>query len=183
MIKVEIKNKATEIITHGATFDTQELANAWIDSQVAKGSACPFGRPAWTEKIEIGKDKNGEPTYKTVEHQDQFEVIMSDITSSYQMELGKAQYAAAKNFGNNLVAEFTIENSMMGITTSKSEVVINKLAFVLTALQNGYLETAVLRTKAIDSALYDDKYVTATRLLSYVNKIEAYLGMPLSDNL
>ena len=91
MIKVEIKNKATQIITHSTRFDTQELANAWIASQKSKGEKCAWGRPTWTEKIEIGKDKNGEPTYNYKNHADEFTIIQTDISQQVALEETKKQ--------------------------------------------------------------------------------------------
>ena len=45
MFKIEIKNRLTNEITNGATFETEELANAWIALQEAKGiKRKAFGR-------------------------------------------------------------------------------------------------------------------------------------------
>ena len=98
MIKVEIKNKATQIITHSTRFDTQELADEWISSQRSKGETCAWGRPTWTEKIPILDengdpflDKNGEPTYNYKNHADEFTIIQTDISQQVALEETKKQ--------------------------------------------------------------------------------------------
>lgn len=42
MVKIDIKNVASQKFTHGAEFESQELAQAWLDKQLAK-LPCPFG--------------------------------------------------------------------------------------------------------------------------------------------
>jgi hypothetical protein len=173
MKKVVVKN-LSNIQTHGAEFETQELADAWIAKQKAKGVNCSWGRPAWTETLE---DES------VVEHEDQFTVEISDISSEVAVRDAKAQLLAHKSFGEGLVANFAVENAVMGITAEQSDAVLTKLAGVLAALSNGYLETAIRRAKAVPGGDYDGQFITAARLLSYVNAIETKLGISLSQSL
>lgn len=90
----------------------------------------------------------------------------------------------ATRFGQGLLVSFAAENVLMGITQEgKTGEVMDKLALVLPAVQAGSLYLAIERIRAIPSSEYDTKYVTAARLITFINKIETYLGMPLSNAL
>lgn len=114
MKQVEIKNKQSQLITHAAKFDTQELADAWIDKQIAKGANCAWGRPAYTEQVvtevesqepaldELGEpmlDEQGEPVLRTVyteqvdtvEHEAEFEVIVTDLGDAHLLAAIRAK--------------------------------------------------------------------------------------------
>lgn len=86
-------------------------------------------------------------------------------------------------FGNKTVSEFTIGNILLGINLAQAESVLVKMQSVLVALQSGSLYVAIARAKAIDPSEYDATFVTAIRLLEYVNKIETYLNITLSETL
>ena len=190
MIKVEIKNKATQIITHSTRFDTQELADEWISSQRSKGEICPWGRPAWTEQIPILDengdpllDENGEPTYNYTNHADEFTIIQTDISQQVALKNAKQTYLAHKSFGQDLAADFAVENAALGITVQESQTLVTTLSGVLSSLSNGFLETAIAESKGIDVEDYDGVYISETRLLLYVNRIEEYLGITASGTL
>ncbi len=90
----------------------------------------------------------------------------------------------AINFGQGMIKEITLENMMLGITQDgKTGEVRKALAEALSALQTGSLYDAIVELKAIPEIAKDAKYITDARLLSAVNKIEAYLGQPLSETL
>jgi hypothetical protein len=90
----------------------------------------------------------------------------------------------ATRFGQGLLISFAAENVLMGITQEgKTGEVMDKLSAVLPAVQAGSLYLAIERIRAIPPSSYDTKYVTAARLLQFVNKIEGYLGMSLSTSL
>lgn len=92
--------------------------------------------------------------------------------------------SAAAQFGMTLMFAFSAENVLLGITMeNKTGEVLTKLMPIIPCLQAGSLHEAITRAKAIDPAVYDLKYVTAARLLSFVNKIEVYLDLPLSETL
>ncbi len=90
----------------------------------------------------------------------------------------------AIQFGNQLLINYAAENVLLGITTEgKTGQVLTKLASVQLALQAGSLYEAITRIRATPTSEYDEKYVTANRLLAFVNKIETYRGLPLSETL
>lgn len=101
-----------------------------------------------------------------------------------QKAVVKAQVAAAIEFGRRMIEDFATENVMMGITAdNKTEEVLDIATPMMNALQSGSLTVAIKRAKAIPEQDYDVKYITAARLLSYVNKMEAFMGLPLSNSL
>lgn len=158
MIRVTIKN-LSNVETHRAEFATQELADAWIASQVAKGDRCAWGIEG------------------------QYTVVQSNVTAEVQLRNAKAEIRSDREFGRNLVDDFAIENVILGIDGAGSDNVLNKLNKALEALSNGYLETAIRRVKAINHADFDGTFLTEARLLIYVNRIETYRGLPLSTEL
>lgn len=96
----------------------------------------------------------------------------------------KKQVEAAQVFANDLLVHLDAENLVMGITADgKTDDVLEIMTPALVALQSASLTSAIKRLKAVSPSAYDAKYITAARLLIYVNKIEAYLGIPLSTSL
>ena len=112
-------------------------------------------------------------------------VIGIDNDALAQDNLIKARLAlaGAKMFGNNLANDFSSENILLGVTTAQAETVLTVMGGVLVALQSGSLHVAIARAKAIDLLDYDGTFITTVRLLEYVNKIETYLGIALSETL
>ena len=53
MKHVQIKNVASQQYTHGAKFDSQVEAQAWIDSQLSAGLKCAWGKPEHTIQVEV----------------------------------------------------------------------------------------------------------------------------------
>lgn len=108
-----------------------------------------------------------------------------------QKELEREQEMAVVNavqgamgFGQLLMTEFIVENVKLGITVDNmTETVLDAMSGVMNALQAGSLYLAIDRIKAIPVESKDAKYITDARLLTYVNKIEEYLGFQLSDEL
>jgi transcriptional antiterminator len=136
-----------------------------------------FGAMAWTQEI---LDEEGN-VVETIEHPAEFTIEIEDISQQHALQQAKAQLMAHRSFGQSLVADFAVENAILGITAEQSDYVIERLQGVLTALSNGYLETAIKRAKDIED--FDEIFITEVRLLSYVHKIEAYLGLELSESL
>jgi len=84
----------------------------------------------------------------------------------------------SKEFGEDLINEFTKENVLMGITQSGQTNAVRK------ALQETWL---AIQTGSLHDAIYEAEQVTRTspflteaRLRNFINEIEAYLGEPLS---
>jgi hypothetical protein len=87
----------------------------------------------------------------------------------------------AAAFGQAITSEFAAENVLMGITQlNMTGVVMTALADVNDALLTGSLYEAISRIKALPSTAFDNRFITPDRLLVVLNKIENYLGIPLS---
>jgi hypothetical protein len=54
---------------------------------------------------------------------------------------------------------------------------------VIGALSTGSLYDAMNEIRNIPEASYDAIFITEARLLEYLNKLEAFLGLPLSTTL
>lgn len=105
-------------------------------------------------------------------------------TQKAALKAVKTQVANIAAFSQDLLNQFAAENIQMGITQdNKTEDVLDVMLPVMSALQGGAPTVAIKRAKAISESDYDAKYVTEARLLAYVNKIEAFLGLPLSNSL
>jgi hypothetical protein len=91
---------------------------------------------------------------------------------------------SARAFGSKTIEDFATENVMLGITQDKKTRRVRKIMReVKDSLDSGSLKDAIIEVKLIPPSLYDSKYITATRLLAHVNKIEAFLGVTLSSDL
>lgn len=90
----------------------------------------------------------------------------------------------AMSFGTKLMVEFTTENIYMGITQDGMTKQVRKtLQEVQNCILSGSLKDAIDEIKLIPIDKKDPKYLTDARLLSFVNKIETYLNIPLSSSL
>lgn len=86
--------------------------------------------------------------------------------------------------GQELIVWFAAENISLGITqTGMTGAVRSATADVVNALSTGSLYDAIIAAKAISPDSYDATFITAARLLFFVNKIETYLNIPLSETL
>ena len=124
----------------------------------------------------------------TQEEYDNHVTALSDRYNAW--EAAKAQLGVesivneAQRFGFNLIISFAAENillgiSQLGMTTS----VRATTAMVVNALMTGSLYDAITEAKAIPLENKDAIFVTDARLLAFINKIETYLGIPLSETL
>ena len=87
-------------------------------------------------------------------------------------------------FGQRLTTEFAAENVLLGITQlNMTGTVLGHLVEVMEAVNAGSLYEAITRIRAVPSESYDATFITAPRLLAFINKIEAYLGLPPSGAL
>ena len=92
--------------------------------------------------------------------------------------------SAATRFGQEIMVSFAAENVLLGITQEdKTGEVLNTLTGVLAAIQAASLYEVIIRIKAIPETDYDLKYITEARLVAFCNKIETYLGLPLTTEL
>lgn len=53
MFQVKIKNVASGQYSHGGQFQSLVEAQAWIDSHLAKGMKCSWGKPEHTIQVEL----------------------------------------------------------------------------------------------------------------------------------
>lgn len=116
------------------------------------------------------------------------QATLSSLISSHVAADPQAQVEniiqLAMTFGAKLLREFAAQNVLLGITQEgKTGEVLTKLMNVQLAVQAGSLYEAIDRIRAIPPTDYDGKYITEARLLTFINKIEAYLGLPLSTEL
>jgi len=108
----------------------------------------------------------------------------TNFTANAQKAAVATKVAASQKFMNDLLVQFNTENLILGIDADNMvDEVLTVMSPVLVAMQSGSPTSAIKRAKAIPTASYDSKYVTAARLLAYCNKIEAFLGIPLSTSL
>lgn len=127
----------------------------------------------------------------TIATEEQYEEYVNSLSVSIdQYNAYKLQYSveavvdAASKYGSGLMTKFAAENVLLGITQEgKTGEILDKLSHVMSALQAGSLYEAISRVKAIPVEDYDTKYITAARLLSFINEIEVYLGIPISETL
>lgn len=113
--------------------------------------------------------------------EDDFDKYKKSISPQLVVE---AAILASIEFGAKILKEFSAENVLLGITyENKTGEVLDKLGHVMSAILAGSLYEAIVRIKAIPVTDYDVKYITAVRLLGFVNKIESYLGTTLSETL
>jgi hypothetical protein len=133
------------------------------------------GNPTFRQDRELRTEQVSEP--------DQFTIEITDVSTEYALRGARESLGRSRAFGNSLVEKFAIENVAMGITAEQSDSLMDKLAKTITALEKGYLETAIRRARQVNPNDYDGQFLTAARLLSYVNEIEAFLGLTLSTEL
>lgn len=90
----------------------------------------------------------------------------------------------AMNFGNELMLDFTAENVRLGITQAgMTRVVRERTTEVRDCLYTGSLYDAIGAIKSVPEEHKDPVFITNARLLSVLNRIEAYLKLPLSSTL
>lgn len=156
----------------------------------------PAGIPdEWPAEVrELGEsttlpDESGEWVLMTREefneYKDEHQSAYETWSASYAtVESVERIIAAAKVFANSIIDRFAAENVLLGITQAgMTGAVLNKMSGVMSALLTGSLYEAIARTKAIPESDYDATFITEARLLSFVNKIESYLGITLSTEL
>ena len=118
-----------------------------------------------------------------------FKVIPEEDFEKYKLSIApqlrvEAIIDESIEFGAALLTEFSAENVLLGITQlGKTGEVLVKLQGVMSAIIAGSLYEAISRIRAIPITDHDGRFITPARLLIFINKIEAYLGLPLSTSL
>jgi len=91
---------------------------------------------------------------------------------------------AAMKFGKELLVKFAAGNVLLGITQAGMTGSVRKTMLqVISAVETGSLYDAISEAKAIPLEAKDEVFITDARILDFVNRIEAYLGIPLSESL
>jgi hypothetical protein len=124
----------------------------------------------------------------TNEEYTDYTLNLASILSAWEtarLQLGiEGVVSAATKFGQDIMVSFAAENVLLGITQeNKTGEVLNKLTGVLAAVQAGSLYEVISRIKLIPVEDYDVKYITEARLITFCNKIETYLGIPLTTEI
>ena len=91
----------------------------------------------------------------------------------------------ARSFGVSLIAEFTAENILLGITQAGLTNHVRKTSHeIVNALETGSLYDAMYEIRQVPAEDKDAVFLSDARLLCLVNCIETYLGItPLSTSL
>ena len=96
----------------------------------------------------------------------------------------KSSVGSAIEFGQQVLVEFGTENVLLGIQQyNETNRVRRVMAQVSSAISSGALTDAIYETRQIPVEERDAIFLSAARLLKYVNLIETYLGVPLSNEL
>jgi hypothetical protein len=83
----------------------------------------------------------------------------------------------AMEFGKQIMAEYAAENVLAGLTIPQIQDILLRTAKIQSDLMTGSLYTALVE---IDLVQTDDMVVTPTKVKEFRNKIQVYLGLPLS---
>lgn len=94
-------------------------------------------------------------------------------------------FRPARAFGQTLIDEFAAENILLGISSipGMTNSVRKTMKEVTDALTTGSLKDAIYEARQIQAESKDPVFISDTRLLKFVNKIEEYLGLPASAAL
>jgi hypothetical protein len=83
----------------------------------------------------------------------------------------------AMEFGKQIMAEYAAENVLAGLTIPQIQDILLRTAKIQSDLMTGSLYTALVE---IDLVQTDDTVITPTKVKEFRNKIQTYLGLPLS---
>jgi len=89
-----------------------------------------------------------------------------------------AAIARAIVFGQGLILEYATSNILSGFTLEQIKDIMTRTSAVQQALNTGSLYVAL---DALDNVETDETVITSIRILEFKNKIETYLGLPLSE--
>lgn len=104
------------------------------------------------------------------------------ILAPQPLDQALSVYREAKNFGIKLQEEFIANNLLLGITQRGLTKHVRKtLQEVNDCITTGSLYDAIDEISRVRPEDFDDAIITAQRLLVFRNKIEEYLGLPLSQ--
>lgn len=96
-------------------------------------------------------------------------VISADVVS--------AAILRAAEFGTTLIIEYAASNVLSGYSLEQVKDILEKTTKVQVALRSGSLYVAL---DELDYVVTDESVITTPKLVVFKNKIETYLGLPLS---
>lgn len=196
MIRVTIENSEKNQ-TWTAEFKTQASAESWLAEQTGKPGRLPERiRPASElspDEIATAIEVFPPGTYQVdgvvfeeemVRLPAEFTSSITDITAEVQERQLKSLVESSIQFGHKILTEFAAENIALGITSDNmTKTVRQRTNQVVEALQTGSLIDAIDEIRSIPEESKDPKFITNSRLLSFINKIEQHLEMPVSESL
>jgi hypothetical protein len=144
----------------------------WAREHIADSDANVYRELGW-EVVTL-------PEYEALEAS----LIPINVRAMALASIKSGVLAPAVAFGETLMNDFTAENILLGITQSgMTAIVLERMSAVITALQTGSLYDAILKVRQIPQSDYDSIFITAPRLLAFINKVEGYLGLPISNEV
>jgi hypothetical protein len=156
----KIKIIKNEIKTHGASFESIELANAWLD----EGKNAEW----WGKSEQIELDLDGVPTGNIIPAE--YTVVIEDITAQLEKEKALEKSKLALALGADLVAEIRLININKNMSAEVYLALIQdqSLAAIERLLWVGSFETA----KAFIQS-YDGPFYTSEEKLSIITLIDS----------
>lgn len=114
------------------------------------------------------------------------ELTLNEVIEAHQAvsvdEIISKSILQAKNFGLEIENAFIVENVKLGITQlGLTNHVRKTLREVRDAIGTGSLKDAITEIKNLDSGAFDAVILTPARLLTFRNKLETYLEVPLAE--
>lgn len=101
-----------------------------------------------------------------------------------QIDKLRREVAIAISTGQRIVREFIEENIVLGITEAgKTKAVRKAMSEVVSCLYTGAFFDAIDELRSIPAELKDGVFISDARILQYINKIEEFCGIPLSENV
>lgn len=154
-----------------------QYGGPWGDANVTAHVAIPEGMIPSTEVLEV---ELSEGEIEIVEDSDKKAAYLA----AQSLENARRILRTAVAFGNQVIEDFTLENMALGITSDDmTDTVLDNMAPIMAALRSGSLNSAMARIRAVPAEDKDVKYITDARLLAALNKIEQFMGLPLSEDL
>jgi hypothetical protein len=104
-------------------------------------------------------------------------------------DIVEAAIDRAETKGREIFCKLRKENVMLGIEQSlidgrpATDVVLERGAHIMAALTSGSTKAAIRFLKAFPVEQRDNKFLTTARLLSIVNELEQFHGLPISSEL
>lgn len=144
----------------------------------------PLQWPAEIKEIGSGTTLPGEnwvlmTTQEFQRHKDDYQQDYDDWLSGYDPSAPKVvadRIRSAMDFGKTIMIEYATSNVLAGLTTSEVQEIIQRTMNLQLALNSGALYVAIEEL----NLLVPDALITEQKITEFRNKIESYLGLPLT---